>query len=177
MTVLFEKDNLYIKKYDECNYLIQCSITNPRLNIPALFTFDWLKVIFAIHPEFIEKYEIFQQDEDNAKVFVLLRHFFKDFGLPQLFFFVNIKMDRSHDKITVYQTNELCLDPINVTEEQLHVPTNDSRGYITINGSSAFIEANVKFQYFIPPSEFIEKMGLILCTKVIFKTKQFIENL
>ena len=176
MSVLFEKDNLYIQKNDDCNYIIQTQITNPRLNIPSLFTFDWLKVIFAIHPNFIERYEIFQKDENNAKVFVLLRHFFKDFGLPQLFFFVNIRMERSYDKITVYQTNELCVD-VAVTKEQFHVPTNDSCGCIIINGSSAFIEANIKFEYFIPPSEFIEKMGLILCTKVIFKTKQFIENL
>jgi hypothetical protein len=177
MTILFDKDNLYIKKYDDCNYIIQTQITNPRLNIPSLFTFDWLKIIFAIHPEFIEKYEVFQEDENNAKVFVLLRHFFKDFGLPQLFFFVNIRMERSSDKITVYQTNELCLDLITVSKDQLHVPTNESSGCIMIKGSSAFIKANIKFQYFIPPSEFIEKMGLILCTKVIFKTKQFIENL
>lgn len=176
MTVLFEKDNLYIKKQDDCNYLIQCCVTNPRINMRSLFAFDWLKIIFALHPEFIEKYEIFQKDENNAKVFVLLRHFYKDFGVPQLFFFVNIRMVKT-DKITVYQKNELSHELISVTNEQLHVPTNDSHGIITFNGASAFISVDVKFQYFVSPSKFIEKMGLILCTKIIFKTKRFIENL
>jgi len=54
---------------------------------------------------------------------------------------------------------------------------NDSRGDINVTQSTAFIEANVKLLYFIPQTEFIEKMGLILCTKVILKTKRFIENL
>ena len=92
MSILFDKNNLLIVKKDDCNYLFQCQITNQRLDLSKLFTFDWLKVIFEIHSDFIEKYEIFQEDENTAKVFVLLRHFFKDFGIPQLFFFVYINL-------------------------------------------------------------------------------------
>ena len=176
MTVLFNKENLTILKHDDCNYLFQCHVENHRLDVPKLFTFDWLKIFFSIHEEFIEKYEIFQEDENNAKVFVLLRHFFKDFGVPQLFFYVNIKMDKFPPKIFIYQTNETNLDGIDV-KDYLQVPVNDSRGDINVTQSTAFIEANVKLLYFIPQTEFIEKMGLILCTKVILKTKRFIENL
>jgi hypothetical protein len=177
MTLLFDKDNLLIFKYDECNFLFQCRVSNPRLDIPKIFTFDWLKVIFELHGDFIEKYEIFQEDENTAKVFVLLRHFFKDFGIPQLFFFIHVKMDKSPNKIIIYQTNETNIELLNVKKEYLHVPVNDSRGDVVLSQSTAFIEAVVKFQYFIPQTEFIEKMGLILCTKVLLKTKQFIENL
>ena len=177
MTVLFNKENLFILKYDDCNYLFQCKVENPRLDVPKLFTFDWLKIIFSLHEEFIEKYEIFQEDENNAKVFVCLRHFFKDFGIPRLFFYINVKMDKSTpSKIFIYQTNETNLDGIDV-KNYLQVPVNDSRGDIDVTQSSAFIEANIKLLYFIPQTEFIEKMGVILCTKVILKTKQFIENL
>lgn len=177
MSVLFDKDNLLIFKNDDCNYLFQCRISNPRLNIPNIFTFDWLKVIFELHSDFIEKYEIFQEDENTGKVYVLLRHFFKDFGVPQLFFFIYVKMDRSPSKIIIYQTNETNLDVLNIKKEYLHVPVNDSRGDISLSQNTAFIEAHVKLEYFIPQKEFIEKMGLILCSKVILKTKQFIENL
>ena len=86
-------------------------------------------------------------------------------------------MDKSvPSKIFIYQTNETNLDRINV-KDYLQIPVNDSRGDIDVTQSSAFIKADVKLLYFIPQTEFIEKMGLILCTKVILKTKQFIENL
>ena len=176
MTVLFDKEKLFILKNDDCNYLFQCHVENPRLDVSKLFTFDWLKIIFSIHEEFIEKYEIFQEDENNAKVFVLLRHFFKDFGVPQLFFYINVKMDKSLPKIFIYQTNETNLDGLNI-KDYLQVPVNDSRGDIDVTQSTAFIEAKVRLEYFIPQTEFIEKMGVILCTKVILKTKRFIENL
>jgi len=166
-----------ILKHDDCNYLFQCQIENPRLDVRKLFTFEWLNIIFSIHIDFIEKYEILQEDENNARVFVLLHHFFKDFGLPRLFFFVNIKMDKTNPvKFFIYQTNETNLNGLDI-KGCLQVPVNDSRGDIDVSQKYAFIEANIKLQYFITQTEFIEKMGLILCTKVILKTKQFIENL
>lgn len=85
-------------------------------------------------------------------------------------------MVKTNDKIFIYQTNETNLDGLDI-KECLQVPVNNSRGDVDVSQTHAFVEANIKLNYFIPQTEFIEKMGLILCTKVILKTKQFIENL
>jgi hypothetical protein len=134
-----------------------------------------------LHPDFIQTYKVFKEDENTAKVFVLLHHFFKDFGVPKVFFYIHVKMDKDDpSKIVVTQTNEHCLEFISeyIKDIYLQIPVNESKGIVYINTpSSILIEANVHLQYFIPNMEFVEKMAIILSSKIMLKTKQFIENL
>jgi len=177
---LFNKDGLLIHKVNNCHYVVNCKVENPRLLLNEMFTFEWLQILLNLHPDFIEKYKVFKEDENTAKVFVLLHHFFKDFGVPKLFFFIHVKMNKTPSKIIITQTNEHCLELIReyIKDTYLQVPVNDSKGIVYINTpSSILIEVNVFFKYFITQMEFVEKMAIILCTKTILKTKQVIENL
>ena len=178
---LFNKDGLLIHKVNDCHYIVNCKVKNPRLLLNEMFTFEWLQILMALHPDFIQTYKVFKEDENTAKVFVLLHHFFKDFGVPKLFFFIHIKMNKSDpSKIIITQTNEHCLELIReyIKDTYLQIPVNDSKGIVYINTpSSILIEADVFFKYFITQMEFVEKMAIILSSKIMLKTKQFIENL
>lgn len=178
---LFNKNELVIYKVNECYYKVNCKVENPNLLLNEMFTFEWLQVLLELHPDFIETYKVFKEDENNAKVFVVLKHFFKDFGVPRVFFYLHAEMDKSNpSKIIVKQVNEIpdTLIENDIKREYLQIPVNDSIGYVMINSpSSIFIKANIHLQYFIPKLEFVEKMAIILSAKILLKTKQFIENL
>ena len=177
---LYDRHNILLTKIDDCNYGINVLVSNPRLPMTKIFTFEWLKVVMDIQQEFIEEYKIFKKDEDNADIFILIKHFFKDFGINQFFINIKVSLNRGEEGLTVHQINNECHDLIKdrINDTMIQVPTNHSRGNIIfITNDTVRIEGIVKFEYYIETPEFIEKMGIILCTKLIRLLKDFIEGL
>lgn len=180
LEILYDKNNILLTKENCCNYNIHVDVNSPLIHLTSMFSFEWLKVLLDIQGEFIQEYEIFKIDEDNAKVYILLRHFFKDFGICPFFFFVKVHLERSDSGVSVYQNTEYDTRPIidRLQPTFIQIPINDCHGKVNFNNPhSITIDGNLHFEYYIKIPTFIEKMGILLCIKLIRLLKDFAEKL
>ena len=150
-----------------------------------LIDFPSLFLLQELNKDIIEKMNIYntfpvEQNSTIASIFILYKHFFKDFGLSQMAAHLNIKRTEFHDYIefkTVPSNHtNVELEMITTAEYSMLPFDNLLMKFILTAPNTVKLIINVEFniQFDIPP--FIEKTSLQIFYKIFTRIQKFIEK-
>jgi hypothetical protein len=117
---------------------------------------------------------------EEAEITILIKHLFKDIGLPQRYSFVHIKKTRENKKI-IFTTKSIFThkpDTIKMPEDAILLPLNNlTCSFDIITPNKVDCTFDVLFANYLNIPLFAEKIIGLLLFKVFKRTKQFIENI
>ena len=74
--ILLEKDGMKFVKLEKNKYNLSYSIENNTINLEKLINFELIKLIYELNPDIYEKVVLTKTDESQAKITLLMKHFF-----------------------------------------------------------------------------------------------------
>lgn len=178
--IIINKKSLKVIKNERNNYTIIYNIKNENIYLPKIIDFSILKIIYEINRDVFEDYNIEMIDENEANIYFLVKHYFKELGIPKRYIYLNAKIIRTSDNIDfnikiIY--NKLPnINNIHIDASILPVDYMDVICNIKNQHNVVFLN-NIIFLKRIEIPEFIEKFSLTLFSKMFIRTKQFIENI
>ena len=160
------------------------NIKNNNINIKNIINNTIINIIYEINKNTIFSNYSCCINENNPKkitVFLLLNHFFKDFGISQKYIHLDIEFEDEQDsKIIIHATtNNNNLNTVNFTIEKCELLLIDDvkiTCYIKTQHDISF-ESIIIFNNTNEIPDYIEKMSCTLINKLFLRTKQFIENM
>ena len=185
MPIIFNKESMQVFRMDQNKYNIEMDFINDKIDMKKLIDFPSLYLLQELNKDIIEKMNIYntcpvEQNSTFASIFILYKHFFKDFGLSQMAAHLNIKRTEFHDYI------EFKTVPTNNTDVELELVTNEDYSmlpfdnllmkFILSTPGTVKLIINVEFniQFVIPA--FIEKTSIQIFYKIFTRIKNFIEK-
>lgn len=99
---IFKRDDLEFIRCSENNYCITFNIKNNDMILSKIINFDLLKLVYDLNPDIYERTTMNIIDENNAKTVILMKYFFKDLGMAQTYFDLNITKVVDNDDCTVF---------------------------------------------------------------------------
>ena len=90
--VIMKRDGFSFEKLDNKCYYTTFDIKNPNLNLYDIINFDIIKVLYDLNPDIYDLVEIEKINENEANLIIVMKHLFKDLGLPQKYSYLNIKL-------------------------------------------------------------------------------------
>jgi hypothetical protein len=173
-----------IKKIEKNKYETRIRILNNSIYLRKIINEHMIAVIYELNKEglFLD-FKMVEITEGHVTVFVLCKHFFKDFGAPQCYFYVDVIFEKEilakiHIRSqTNYNTSKLLLlNP--ELKKCILVPLEDMNMVCHINSDhDVYIETIINIKSHIELPEQFEKIALIVSRKIMLRTKQFIEKM
>uniref|UniRef100_A0A6C0KXD0 Uncharacterized protein n=1 Tax=viral metagenome TaxID=1070528 RepID=A0A6C0KXD0_9ZZZZ len=178
--IIVNKKNLQIIKNKRNDYSILYRIENHNIYLPKILNFSIIKLICEVNKDVFEDFNIEFVNENEANVYILVKHYFKELSLPKRYSYLNTKISEIDNFIifnlnTIYDKlpniknfpNDVSLLPMD--RMIVNCDISDQHNVVFSN--------NVLFSdSFIIP-DFVEKFSLILFSKMFLRTKQFIETI
>ena len=100
--ILIEKNGIVIfKENGEKDILnIKFDIENTKLDLTKILNIDFFKLVYELNQDIFESINIKKINENEANIMLLCKNLFMDIGLPQYYYYFNVKrqMD-SNDRI------------------------------------------------------------------------------
>jgi hypothetical protein len=93
--VIMKKDGFSFEKLDNKCYYTTFDIKNKNLNLTNIINFDLIKVLYDLNPDIYDLVEIEKINENEANLIIVMKHLFKDLGIPQKYSYLNIKLHKS----------------------------------------------------------------------------------
>ncbi len=179
---IFKRDDLEFIRCSENNYCITFNIKNNDMILPKIINFDLLKLVYELNPDIYEQTIMNVIDENNAKTVILMKHFFKDLGMAQAYFDLNITKVVDNDDYTMFissqnYNNEDIL-PEFIPDEARHFPIiNINFSFEKLSNHEIKFTCNIELQKQIEkiPQMIENFIGQILY-KIFKRVKLFIEN-
>jgi hypothetical protein len=185
MPLIFNKESMQVFRREPNQYNIEMEFINDKIDMKKLIDFPSLYLLQELNKDIIEKMNIYntcsgEQNSTVASIFILYKHFFKDFGLSQLAAHLNIKRTEFHDYI------EFKTVPTNNTDVELEFTTSADYSMLpfdnflmkfilsTPNTVKLIINVEFNIQFDIPT--FIEKTSLQIFYKIFTRIQKFIEK-
>ena len=178
---IINKKNLQVIKNKTNDYSILYNIKNPHIYLSQIINLSFVQLIYELNKEVFENCHIEQISENEAKVYILVKHYFKELGLPKRYTYLNLKIVRTDTDIlfnfsTIY--DELPPEKVNMPSEATLLPMdNMSVNYHILNQHDIDSRHDIKFSAKFQIPDFVEKFSLTLFSKMFIRTKQFIENI
>lgn len=179
--ILIEKNGIVIfKENDEKDILnIKFDIENTKLDLTKILNIDFFKLIYELNQDIFESIHIKKFNDNEANIRLLCKNLFMDIGLPQYYYYFNVKkqMD-SNDRIyftftsledekTEINNNNTAFMPLNKCE------------FVCYIKSISCIQMNIEIS--ATPLEmfsaYFEKMVNTLLFKLFNRVKHFIYNI
>jgi len=176
-TLLFNKEGFMFVRENKNKYKLDFSISNKGIIIENIINFNLIKLIYDLNPDVYEYVNINQQNENEAIITLLMKHFFEDLGLPQRFSYMAMKKYKEDNKIIFHSQSIRDHRPENMPNESELMNMKDLICVCNmITQHKIIFEVNVVFNenMVIPP--FAEKIIGMILHKIFKRVKQFIEN-
>lgn len=176
-TELFNKEGFSFTKSGKNNYHFTFNVTNENIYIEKILDFHLLKVIYDLNPDIYEKSQVNIINETEAEITLLLKHFFKDIGLPQRYSFVHMTKTVEHNLIS-FSGKSILTKPDNIPCDVQLLPINNvTSAFQILSPHTAMITFHIIFENYLVVPTFAEKIIGLLLFKLFKRTKQFIENI
>jgi hypothetical protein len=184
--VLVNKDGMKFVKFSSNNFNLTFSLENKYINVPAIINFELIKLIYDLNPDIYEKVLVKKNNEEEAIITLLMKHFFVDLGLPQKYSNVlmrkkiivnendnnNLQIQFSTSTVLLKERPDFIPDEAEMVQiEKLNIVVDCISSSVCV--FNCFIVFNRQFH--MPP--FMEKMIGVIINKVFNRVKQFIENI
>jgi hypothetical protein len=179
--VIIKKKNLQVIKNKTNDYSILYNIKNPNIYLPQIINFSFIKLIYQLNQEVFEDCHIEEISDTESKVYILVKHYFKELGLPKRYTYLNAKIIKTQTDIlfkfaTIY--DELPPNSVNMPQDATLLPMdNMDVSYHIINQHNVVARHDIHFAAKFDIPEFVEKFSLTLFSKMFIRTKQFIDNI
>lgn len=178
--VIMDKKDYKMTRIDKYNYLFEYEIANNRILLEKVINLEFIKLIYEVN-----KYDIFDDfylemnSSESATVYILFKHFFDDFGVPQKYTHIDISIEKTEKQI-IFKTVTNNTEPkvtIKNKEAEL-IPINSVTATCDfVNPHRALIKTATSFHTSMHLPDFIEKMATTVISKIFLRTKQFIEKI
>jgi len=177
-TIILNKNGLQITKCSTNNYKLRFHLENNNIYIEKIIDFPLIKLVYDLNPDVYEKTNIENISDTQAKVTLLLRHFFEDLGMPQRYSYVHMTKHVERNKITFITKSITTEKPPNMPVDSVLMPIQDlvaTFELVTPHMTSVSFDILFDKRFNIPV--FAEKIIAQILFKVFTRVKQFIENI
>ena len=176
--ILINKYNFVFSKKGSHHYSTEFKLCNNQINISKIVNFELIKLIYDLNPDIYEHSIIVKKTEEDANCLLVMKHFFKDIGLPKRYVYVNIKKQITSDKIIFSGKSIYDEIPDNLPIGCEQLPINNFTYECTINSLHEIsVTQNVYFDKKLTIPGFVEKILGNILINLFLKVKLFIENI
>ena len=178
--IIIDKKKLKIIKNEKNNYDILYNVKNHNIYLSQIINFDLIKLIYEINKDVFEDFNIEIINENEANIYLLLKHYFKELGFPKRYLYLNLQKEKKENNIqfkfkTIYDDlpniNNFPSDVIILPIDTMNV------NYDFISDHNLKANHNIIFLSTFEIPDFIEKLTLTIFSNMFLRTKQFIENI
>jgi hypothetical protein len=179
--VILDKDGIRFEKVKDNVFNIRFAILNNRINLPNVINFSFVRLIYDLNPDVYDYVDVkISEDGEEARFLVTMKHFFKEFGLPQRYSSLQVTKTVNHEQkmIEFYgKTNPLAKPPhLPQKAELLPLEHMNIKCVIVSNHE---LEFRVEFMFdpnfnLIP---MVEKLAGKILHKIFNNTKLFIQSM
>lgn len=177
--IIVKNKDISMIKLNKNHYKIEYCIENNATYLKNIMDFNIIRLVYDINKEFFEDVKLNIIDENTAQIFVLMKHLFEDFGMPQRYLCLDLKRVSTDEGIIVFSgyPTEYNTD-IKIKENTEPLPLENIKIVCILETDHKinFHQEIIYNQSFNIP-KFMEKMAGIIFTKMFLRTKLFIENL
>ena len=173
--ILYNNHGLVITK-NESIYESCFQLQNNRIYLDKLLNLQFIHAIMTVNDEFIEDSKIQLNDEGTtAQVFILLKHLYADLGIPQFYMHFNIYSEKNNDGSTISYMIESIYDKHPDCDEDCEIMDIKFANIVCrfLNKHNCTIHQKISMNE-IP--KFIEKIMILLYSRMFLNVKRFIEN-
>ena len=176
--VLYSKEGFIFTRNEKNNYSLSFSIQNNSIVLSKIIDFNLIKLIYDLNNDVYEKYDMNIINENEATANLLMKHLFKDLGLPQHFCYVHINkiVEGNHIKFMAQTIKQEILEGMPTNAELMPIKNMVCNCRIITPHQMEFI-CNIQFENSILIPEVIEKLAGLILRKIFNRVKQFIENI
>jgi len=178
--LIVNKKDLKVIKNKTNDYSIFYNIKNTNIYLSKIINFNIIQLIYEINKDIFDECNIEIINENEATVYIIMKHYFKEIGFPQKYCYLNVKLLKNINNIqfqfkTIYDKRP---STVKVPKEAtLLLIDNMEVIYNIIDDHNIDLTHNVYFSKNFEIPEFVENFSLILFSKMFIRTKQFIENI
>ena len=90
--VIMKREGFSFEKLDNKCYYTTFDIKNNNLNLSDIINFDLIKVLYDLNPDIYDLVELEKINDNEANIIIVMKHLFKDLGIPQKYSYLNIKL-------------------------------------------------------------------------------------
>jgi len=175
--VLYSKERFIFTKNGKNNYSLSFSMQNNSIVLDKIIDFNLIKLIYDLNSDIYEKININIINENEAISTLLMKHLFKDLGLPQRFSYVDINkiVEENNIKFISQTIKSEIPEEMPANAELMPIKKMICDCRIITPHQIEFI-CNIEFEnsMIIPPM--VEKLVGLVLYKIFNRLKQFIEN-
>lgn len=180
LNIIVDKKDFKVIKNKTNDYSILYNIKNNNIYLPKILNFSIIKLICEINKDVFEDCNIEMINDNEANVYILVKHYFKELGIPKRYLYLNAKIEVTNNSI-IFKINTIYdkLPNINNFPDDVSILPMDNMIAIcdiTDHHNVVFVN-NIFFSASFDIPEFVEKFSLILLSKLFLRIKQFIENI
>jgi hypothetical protein len=175
--VLYSKEGFIFTKNEKNNYSLSFSMQNNFIILSKIIDFNLIKLIYDLNNDVYEKINMNIINENEAITTLLMKHLFKDLGLPQRFCYVHINKIVQENSIKfISQTIKPEIPEGMPNNAELMPIKNMICDCIIITPHQIEFICNIEFENSIVIQSLIEKLVGLVLYKIFNRVKQFIEN-
>jgi hypothetical protein len=177
--IIVNKKDHKMTRLNKHSYLFEYEIENKSILLGKIINLDFINIIHQINKEDIfEDFYLEKHSDNDATVFILFKHFFSDFGVPQKYAHLDVTLERTDNQIIYRITTNNNLPKSNLKTAAVLLPISDVTTVCNfINPHSASIKTMINFSKSMELPEFVEKLATTIISKIFLRTKQFIEKI
>jgi hypothetical protein len=177
-SILTDKDDIKFIRIKKNHYNLKFNIKNKNIILLKIIDFSLIKLIYDLNTDIYEKTYLEKINDNEAIITLLMKHFFEDIGLPQLFAHSHVYKKIENNKIIFDSIliNDCKPEILPKDAEQIPLKNFNIIGEI-VNDHNVDFDINIVFNNKMNVLPFIEKMVGIISNKIFKRLKQFIENI
>lgn len=179
--VILDKDGIKFEKVKDNIFNIRFAILNNRVHLPNVINFSFVRLIYDLNPDVYDYVDVkISEDGEEARFLVTMKHFFKEFGLPQRYSSLQVTKTVNHEQNTIefYGKTNPSEKPPNLPKKAELLPL-EHMNIKCVVVSNHEVEFRVEFIFesnfnLIP---MIEKLAGKILHKIFNNTKLFIQSM
>ena len=176
LNIVFNKNDMIIKKNNN-KYQIEISLENKNIFIKNIINLHLIELFFVLNDNLFDSHKIIIHDENNATVYCVIKHFYKDLGVTQKYLCLHITKATNQEDILFTIENAENVDKFNVPiEAELIHFQNYNINCAFFSPHKANIIGKIDIIHTSPLPDFVEKFSFNIISKIFLTIKQFIEN-
>jgi hypothetical protein len=179
--VIIDKDGIRFEKVKDNIFNIRFAILNNNVNLPNVINFGFVRLIYDLNPDVYDYVDVqISEDGEEARFLVTMKHFFKEFGLPQRYSSLQVTkiINYEQNMIEFYGKTNPSEKPPNLPKKAELLPLEhmNIKCVIVSNHEVEFrVELIFESNFCLIPM--VEKLAGRILHKIFNNTKLFIQSM
>jgi len=175
--VLYDKDNMKFTKITDKKYCLEFTMENKNIFMANIVDFSLIKLIYDLNGDIYESVELEKFNDNEAKIYLLIKPLFEDLGLPQKYSYLYIEKIVNDNQIIFRSKSIQTERPKNAPADAELMAMKENIGVCDIiTPHKINFSFTVLFEDYVKIPQFAEKMVGLILNKIFKRVKQFIEN-